>query len=226
MRYNIKGENLPVVECILEPGESMVAQNGGMCWMTPNMQMQTTGGGIGKVLGRMFTGEHMFQNIYTAVGGEGLLAFASSFPGKIVDWHLTPGRDMIVQKSGFLASSSGIEMSVFFQKRLSSGVFGGEGFIMQRFSGEGILFLEFDGSIVEYELRSGQQMIVDTGYLAAMEASCSIDIQAVPGLKNMFLGGEGVFNTRVTGPGHIWLQTMPVPRLAGLLAPYIVTDNK
>ncbi|MCR4584886.1 MAG: TIGR00266 family protein [Lachnospiraceae bacterium] len=226
MKYSIEGEPLPVVICNLEPGEAMITESGAMSWMSPNMKMETSSnGGIGKVLGRAFSGEKLFQNIYTAVGGEGLIAFASSFPGAIRAFQIAPGQDIVAQKSAFLASSAGVQLSVFFQKRLGSGLFGGEGFIMQRLSGNGIVFLEFDGYVKEYELGPGQSMIIDTGYLAAMSSTCSIDIQTVPGLKNMLLGGEGLFNTVITGPGHVWLQSMPVPQLAGVIRPYIPTRS-
>lgn len=222
MRYEIKGETLPVVVCYLEGGEQMITERGSMSWMSPNMKMETTtGGGIGKAIGRMFAGEALFQNRYTAQGGNGLIAFASSFPGQIKAYEIGPGREIIVQKSGFLAAEAGVELSVFFQKKLGAGFFGGEGFIMQRLSGRGTAFLEFDGHIVDYELQPGQQIVVDTGYLAAMDSTCSIEVRTVPGLKNMVFGGEGLFNTVVTGPGRVWLQTMPIPNVAQLILSFM-----
>ena len=215
MKYEIKGETLPVVICYLENGEEMITERGSMSWMSPNMKMETTSnGGIGKAFGRMFAGEAIFQNRYTAMGGNGMIAFASSFPGSILDYQIAPGRELIVQKSGFLAAEAGVELSVFFQKKLGAGFFGGEGFIMQRLSGCGTAFLEFDGHVIEYDLQPGQQIVVDTGYLAAMENTCGIEIQSVPGIKNMVFGGEGLFNTVITGPGRIWLQTMPMSNVA------------
>lgn len=215
MRYEIKGETLPVAVCYLEEGEVMITERGSMSWMSPNMKMETTSnGGIGKALGRMFAGEAIFQNRYTAVGGNGMIAFASSFPGQIRTWDVSPGNEVIVQKSGFLAAEESVELSVFFQKKLGAGFFGGEGFIMQRLSGRGTAFLEFDGHVVEYNLQPGQQIVVDTGYLAAMDATCSMEIKTVPGLKNIVFGGEGVFNTLITGPGRVWLQTMPISGVA------------
>ena len=182
MNYTIEGAPLPVVICNLEGGETMLTEKGAMSWMSPNMKMETTtGGGIGKMFGRAFSGESMFINRYTAQGGTGLIAFASSFPGDIRAFEIAPGQEIIAQKSAFLASTAGVEMSVFFQKRIAGGLFGGEGFIMQRLSGNGTVFLEFDGHIKEYELAPGQQIVVDTGYLAAMTAGCTIDIQTVPG---------------------------------------------
>ena len=222
MRYEIKGDTLPVVICYLDGGEQMITERGSMSWMSPNMKMETTSnGGIGKALGRMFAGEALFQNRYTAEGGNGLIAFASSFPGQIVARQISPGNELIVQKSGFLAAESGVELSVFFQKKLGAGFFGGEGFIMQRLSGQGVAFLEFDGHVVEYELQPGQQIVVDTGYLAAMESSCSMEIKSVPGIKNMVFGGEGLFNTVVTGPGRVLLQTMPVSNVAELIMKFM-----
>ncbi|MCD2491630.1 TIGR00266 family protein [Lacrimispora sp. NSJ-141] len=226
MKYNIQGGNLPVVICELEANEQMITERGSMSWMSPNMQMATSGGGsIGKAFGRMFSGEAIFQNIYTAQGGPGMIAFASSFPGSIRPLEITPGNDMIVQKAGFLASTAGVDLSVFFQKKLGAGFFGGEGFIMQRLSGNGMAFIEIDGAAIEYDLAPGQQLIVDTGYLAAMSSACSLDIQKVPGVKNMFLGGEGIFNTRITGPGHVILQTMPVSDVAKTLQPFFNTSG-
>ena len=226
MQYQIKGDTLPVVICQLEAGETMVVERGSMSWMSPNMAMNTTtNGGIGKAFGRMFSGEAMFQNTYTAQGGHGLIAFASSFPGSIKAFQVEPGKEYIFQKRAFLAGEAGVNLSVHFQKKVASGLFGGEGFILQKVSGNGIAFAEFDGHVVEYDLQPGQQIVVDSGYLAAMEASCKMDIQTVPGLKNMVFGGEGLFNTVITGPGHIWLQTMPISSVAGALRPYIPTGN-
>ncbi|MBQ1484816.1 MAG: AIM24 family protein [Eubacterium sp.] len=226
MKYQIVGEPLPVVICNVDAGESLITESGAMSWMTPNMQMQTQGtGGFGKMMGRMFSGDSMFQNRYTAMGGPGQIAFASSFPGSIKAYEIAPGREVIVQKRGFLASSDTVELSVFFQKRFGAGLFGGEGFIMQRLSGHGTAFIEIDGFACEYNLGPGQQMIIDTGYLAVMDATCTMDIQSVGSMKNAFLGGEGLFNTVVTGPGKIILQTMPISGVAGAISPYIITSK-
>ena len=226
MKYEIQGGTLPVVICQLDAGETMITEGGAMSWMSPNMKMETTSnGGLGKALGRMFAGEKLFQNRYTAQGGEGHIAFASSFPGSIRAFEITPGKEYIFQKKTFLAGESGINLSVHFQKKLGAGLFGGEGFILQKISGKGTVFAEFDGHVVEYDLAPGQQLIVDTGYLAAMDASCSIDIQTVPGFKNVVFGGEGLFHTVITGPGHVWLQTMPIYSVAQAINPYIVVHN-
>ena len=226
MQYQIAGEPLPVVTCQLAAGETMITERGSMSWMTPNLRMETTtNGGLGKAFGRLLAGEALFQNRYTAQGGPGLIAFASSFPGSIRAFEIGPGKELVVQKSGFLAAEAGVELSVFFQKKLGSGFFGGEGFIMQKLSGQGIAFAEFDGHVVEYELAAGQSLVVDTGYIAAMDATCSMDIVTVPGVKNAFFGGEGLFNTVVSGPGHIWLQTMPISSVAAVLRPFFPSNN-
>lgn len=224
MNYEIKGGAFPVVECQLADGEQMITEKGSMVWMSPNMQMETKGGGIGKMFSKAFSGESMFQNIYTARGA-GVIAFGSSFPGRIMPVQITPRHEMVVQKSAFLASESSVQLSIHLNKKLGAGVFGGEGFIMQRLSGNGMAFVEIDGELIEYELAAGQQIIVDTGNVAGFEVGVQIDIQQVPGLKNKLLGGEGLFNTVLTGPGKIWLQTMPISSVAGAISPYIPTGN-
>lgn len=226
IRYEIEGGNLPVVICYPEAGQTICAENGAMSWMSPNMNMDTTtGGGIKKMLGRMFSGESVFINEYTAMGGSGMIAFAASFPGSIIPYQVTPGNGIIVQKRGFLAMEKGLDLSVYFQRSLGRGFFGGEGFILQRITGNGLVFLEIDGYCKEYELRAGQSIVVDTGYLAAMSESCNMDIETVKGAKNVFLGGEGLFHTRITGPGKVYIQSMPVINTAQRLTPYIKIQN-
>ena len=224
MRYEIKGGSFPVVVCELENGEKMVTEKGAMAWMSPNMQMETSGGGLGKMFSKMFSGESMFQNIYTAKGA-GMIAFASSFPGQIKAVEIAPGREMILQKSAFLAAETGVELSIHFNQKLSAGLFGGEGFIMQRLSGRGMAFAEIDGALIEYELAAGQQLIVDTGNVAGFTAGVKMEIRQVPGMKNKLLGGEGLFNTLLTGPGTVWLQTMPISSIAASIRPFIPTGS-
>ncbi len=224
MQYEIKGGSFPVVICQLAAGESMITESGSMTWMTPNMHMDTHGGGLGKMFSKALSGESMFQNTYTAQGGAGMIAFGSSFPGKIIPIEVAPGKEWILQKSAFLASESGVNLDIHFNKKFGAGLFGGEGFIMQRLSGRGIAFAEIDGELIEYQLQAGQQLLVDTGYVAGFESTVSIDIQQVKGAKNMLFGGEGLFNTVLTGPGRIWLQTMPIPGVARAVQPYIVTS--
>ena len=225
MRYEIKGSPYPVVTCALNAGESVICQRGAMAWMSPNMQMQTKTGGIGKMFSRSISGESMFQNTYTAMGGPGEITFSSSVPGNIMPVQILPNKPIIAQKRAFLASEVSVDLSIFFQKRFGAGFFGGEGFIMQKLSGSGMAFIEIDGSVVEYQLGRGQSMLIDTGYLAAMDATCSISIESVQGLGNVLFGGEGLFNTRVTGPGHVWIQTMPVSQMANALSPYLIRSS-
>ena len=221
MQYEIKGGSFPVVICQLTAGEKMITESGSMTWMTPNMQMETKGGGARKMFSKALSGESIFQNIYTAQGGPGMIAFGSSFPGKIMPIQISPGQEWILQKRAFLASEEGVKLEVFFNKKAGAGFFGGEGFIMQKLSGSGIAFAEIDGELMEYRLERGQQLVVDTGYVAGFEKTVSIDIQQVAGMKNKLLGGEGFFNTVLTGPGRIWLQTMPISNVASVLSSII-----
>lgn len=226
MQYELKGGAFPVVVCRLNSGESMITEKGSMVWMTPNMEMTTTGGGgIGKMFSKALTGESMFQNIYTA-RGEGMITFGSSFPGQILPLEVTPGKSFILQKSAFLASEAGVQLSMHVNQKLGAGFFGGEGFIMQKLTGNGIAFAEVDGELVEYTLAPGEQMVVDTGYVMGFELSVSMDIQQVKRLKNMVLGGEGLFNTVLTGPGKIWLQTMPISGVAAAIQPFLTFGKK
>lgn len=224
MQYELKGGAFPVVECRLQSGEKMITERGSMVWMSPNMDMETKGGGLGKMFTKALSGESMFQNIYTA-RGDGLIAFGSSFPGRILPVKIGQGVDLIVQKRSFLAGESGVELSVTFNKKLGAGLFGGEGFIMQRLSGHGMAFIEIDGELIEYDLAPGQQIVVDTGNVAGFESTVTMDIRQVPGMKNKLLGGEGLFNTWLTGPGRVLLQTMPISTVASVVAGYIPTGN-
>lgn len=220
MEYKIIGDMMPVVICNIEEGRSVICEKGAMKWMSPNMNMQTEAGAktFGRAFGRMFSGEHLFQNVYTAQGGPGTIAFGSFIPGSIRAIHVTPDKPIICQKSSFLAAEDSIELSVFYQKRIATALFGGEGFIMQKLEGEGLVFISIDGASVEYDLKEGQQIIISTGHLAMIDSTCSIDVQSVKGVKNKLFGGEGFFNTVVTGPGHIVLQTMPLANLSAAVA--------
>ncbi len=224
MQYEISGGSFPIVTCHLQNGESMITESGSMVWMSPNITMQTSGGGFGNIFSRAFSGENLFQNIYTAQG-DAMITFGSSFPGRIMPIQIRPGYDMILQKKSFLASESGVQLSVHFNRKIGVGFFGGEGFIMQRLSGSGMAFAEIDGELVEYVLAPGQQILVDTGNVAGFEPSVSIDIQQVSGVKNIFFGGEGLFLTVLTGPGKVWLQTMPISGVAAALRPFFPQSN-
>lgn len=221
LKYEIEGGSLPVVICYPEAGQTLCTQSGAMSWMSPNMKMATNAGGFKKAFGRLFSGESIFLNEYTPQGGSGMIAFASTFPGSIIPYQVTPGHGIIVQKRGFLAMEKGLELSVYFQRKLGKGLFGGEGFIMQKVEGNGLVFLEIDGYCKEYELKAGESIVIDTGYLAAMTDTCTMDIQTVKGAKNIFLGGEGLFHTRITGPGKVYIQSMPLLNTAQALSPYI-----
>jgi uncharacterized protein (TIGR00266 family) len=222
LRYTIEGENLPVVICYPEANQTVLSETGAMSWMSPNIRMDTnSGGGIKKALGRMFAGESLFMNEFTAQGGMGTVAFASSFPGSIIPYEVSPGNSIILQKHSFLAMEKGLDLSIYFQKKLGKGLFGGEGFVMNKISGSGLVFIEIDGYCKEYTLEANESIIVDTGYLAAMSESCTMDIEAIEGAKNIFLGGMGLFHTKVTGPGKVYLQTMPIIKTAKAIEPYI-----
>ena len=225
MNYEIKGEPFPVAICNLNSGESVKCQAGAMAWMSPNMEMKTQTGGLGKMFGKALTGESLFENVYTAQNGDGMISFATGVPGKILAIKLEGGKTIVAQKRSFLASATTVEMETAVQKKLGAGLLGGEGFIMQKFSGQGDLFLEIDGSVIEYNLAAGQVMIVDTGSLACMEGTVQMDVVSVKGLGNKLAGGESFFNTKLTGPGKIWLQTMPVSQLANAIRPFIPTGR-
>lgn len=225
MEYEIIGKPFPVVVCELKQGEKMLCDSGAMSWMDPVMEMGTTSnGGFGKVMGRMFSGETVFLNTYTAKA-DGKIAFVSSFPGDIKQYDIAPGKELIIQKSAFLACEENVVTQLHFNKKAKTGLFGGEGFIMNKLSGEGKVFVEIDGSTVEYELAEGQELIVNTGNVAVMDATCTMTTQTVSGLKNKFFGGEGWFNTIVTGPGKVLLQTMPVSSVAATLAGYLPNND-
>lgn len=219
MQYRIEGGNLPAVIIQLNPGETIISEAGGRTWSRGPILTETKGGGVGKAIGRMFSGESMFLSYYTAQGPSEI-AFASSFPGRIAVRELAAGESIICQKSSFLCATYGVDLSIHFQKKLGAGLVGGEGFIMQKVTGPGLVFLELDGYCPEYMLAPGEQLVCDTGVVAYMDSSCQMNVQMVKGLKNMLFGGEGLFDTIVTGPGRVCLQTMSIAKLAGLLGPF------
>ena len=220
MEYFVEGESLPVLKIRLSAGESVCCEGGAMSWMDQGIKMQTQSGGLGKMLGRMITKESAFGNVYYAEA-PGEIAFASKFPGSIKAVEVTPNMGIVVQKGSFLASVGNIDSRVFFQQSIGGGFFGGEGFLMREYTGSGIVFLEVDGSAHEYDLAPGESKIVDTGHVAAMSSGCSLRVETVKGVKNVLFGGEGLFNTVVTGPGKVVLQSMPVPRTAAELYRYM-----
>lgn len=226
MEYEIKGGAFPIVICKLQKGETMKDESGSMAFMTPEVKMETnTGGGLLKGLGRALSGDSLFLNFYTAENDNQEIGFASSFPGKIIPIELNGSNSIIGQRSSFLASEKDVNIDMYFKKNLGTGLFGGEGFILQKFTGNGMLFLEIDGEVIEYDLQPGEKMVLDQGHLAAMEESVEFDIQRVKGVKNVLFGGEGLFLSTLTGPGKVWIQTMPISRLAGAIIPYIPTSG-
>ena len=226
MRYSIEGGSLPAVIIQFESGETILSEVGGRTWSRGPVVTETKAeGGVGKSIGRMFAGESLFMSRYTAQG-PAEIAFSSSFPGKIIARELLVGQSIVCQKRAFLCATYGVELAVHFQKKLGAGLFGGEGFIMQRITGPGIVFLEVDGYCQEYDLVQGEQLTCDTGVLAIMDATCTMDVQMVKGAKNMLLGGEGLFDTVITGPGKVHLQTMTIPKLAKQMVPFLPSKTK
>ena len=225
MQYRIEGGSLPALIINLNPGETIISESGGRTWSRGPIVTETKGGSAGKAFGRLLSGESLFMSHYTAQG-PAEIAFSSSFPGRIVARILQPGESVICQKSAFLCATLGVELSVHFQKKLGAGLLGGEGFIMQKVTGPGLAFFEIDGFSPEYELAPGEQLVCDTGVVALMDATCAMDIQLVKGAKNLLLGGEGVVDTVITGPGRVCLQTMSVPKLAKLLLPFMPEPKK
>ncbi len=227
MRYEIKGDSLPVVICDLNTNETIVSESGAMGWMSDNIIMNTNmKGGLFGGIGRAFSGESVFLNTFTCNHGSGLIAFPSSFPGKIVARKLFSGETIICQKGAFLAGEVSVKLETFFRKKLGAGFFGGEGFILQKITGPGLVFLEFDGHIEEYTLDIGQKLKVDTGNVAMFDASVDFNVEMVKGFKNIFFGGEGLFLSTLRGPGKVYLQTMPIQNLAGQLSRYFNTAHR
>lgn len=215
MQYQIIGQTVPAVECTLMRGESMYTQSGGMIWQTPGITMSTNArGGALKSIGRMFAGESLFMANYTAETDGARIAFGSTVPGTVVpvDVGQTP---LIAQKGAFLCAEQSVDLNVTFTKRFSAGLFGGEGFILQKLTGKGMVFLEIDGDMVQYDLAPGAVMKVDTGNVVAFETTVQYEIETVKGLGNVLFGGEGLFLTRLTGPGRILLQTQNFNEFAG-----------
>ncbi len=222
MRYEINGTTLPTLEVRLNSGESVYTESGGMAWMKGNIEMKTdTKGGLMKGLGRALSGESLFMSTYTSHEEGALIVFAPEAPGKILDINLAAGQSLICQKDAFMCAQDGVELKMHFKKKLGAGLFGGEGFILEQITGPGYAFLEIPGEVREYVLAAGESMKIDPGHIAAFEPTVQYDISMVKGLKNMFFGGEGLFLATLTGPGKIWLQSMPLANLAAKLAQYM-----
>lgn len=219
MKYEIHGTVMQTVDCWLEAGQGVYTESGGMCWMSSNIDMKTGAkGGLLKGLGRMMSGESFFLTTYECNEGKGLVTFASEFPGKILPFELAEGQEIICQKDAFMAAEPTVQLAMHFRKKLGAGLFGGEGFILQKLTGPGTAFLEIDGELTEYDLKEGQTLKVDQSHLAAMDPTVNFDITRVKGFKNIFFSGEGLFLATVTGPGKVWLQSMPLANIAGKIA--------
>lgn len=220
MRYKLIGDTMPAVEVVFDnAGESMYTQSGGMAWMSDGISMDTnTHGGVLKGIGRMFAGESMFMAHYTAERPGATIAFASTVAGEVMPVNIGETGGLICQKGAFLCAEPAVQLNIAFTKKFSSGLFGGEGFILQDISGQGMVFLEIDGDKVIKELASGEVIKVDTGNVVAFEKSVAYEIETVKGLKNIFLGGEGLFLTKLTGPGKVILQTQNFNEFAGRIA--------
>lgn len=222
MEYEIRGGAFPIVICKLQKGETMVDETGAMAFMSSNMKMDTnTGGGLLKGLGRALSGDTIFLSFFTAEEDGAEIGFASCYPGKILPIRLNGSNSIIGQKNAFLTSEKGVDIQMHFRKKLGAGIFGGEGFILQKFTGKGMLFLEIDGDVIEKDLAPGEKLIIDQGHVAAMEETVDFDIQRVKGAKNMLFGGEGLFFATLTGPGRVWIQSMPLSRLVEAITPYL-----
>ncbi|HOR13375.1 MAG TPA: TIGR00266 family protein [Clostridia bacterium] len=221
MKYSIEGGSLPVAIVQLDPGDVMISEAGARTWARGNVVTETSSeGGLGKSLGRMFAGESLFLSKYTA-HGPSEIAFASSFPGRIIAKELGPGESIICQKKAFMAATYGVQLAMHFQKKVGTALVGGEGFVMQKVTGPGLVFLEIDGHAVEYTLAPGERIVCDTGVVAIMEDTCTMSVEMVKGVKNVLFGGEGLFDTIVTGPGKVYLQSMTIAQLAKLIVPFI-----
>ena len=227
MDYKIIGQTVPVVEMTLNAGESVYTQSGGMAYQTEGIEMNTNArGGVMKSLGRMFAGESIFMANYTSNKDGAKVAFASTVPGSVIPIDLSQySGGYILQKGAFLCAEQNVNTSIAFNKKISAGLFGGEGFILQKATGNGHVFLEVDGDAIEKELAAGEVLKVDTGNVVAFEPSVSYEIERIKGLGNIFLGGEGLFLTRLVGPGKVILQSQNIKDFAGRLIPYIPTGS-
>tara|TARA_Y100000310_G_scaffold30045_1_gene28581 strand:+ start:4306 stop:5046 length:741 start_codon:yes stop_codon:yes gene_type:complete len=226
MKFKITGTVMQTVGFELDKDETIYSESGGMAWMSDNIKMlSSTRGGLIEGIKRRFSGESIFLNTFTCKEGKGIITFASEFPGKVIPIKFEDNKEIICQKDAFMCAQEGISLKMHFRKRLGAGFFGGEGFILQKLSGKGYAFVELAGEIIEMTLKKGQVLRVDTGHIAMFEPSVDFDIELVEGVKNIFFGGEGLFWSTLTGPGKVWLQSMPLANLAGKIGKYIITGR-
>jgi uncharacterized protein (TIGR00266 family) len=226
MKTKITGETLPVLEIGLEQGDMVIAEPGEFSWMTQTVQMntaaQTAGAkGLFGVLGRALAGGGLFMTEFTSQGGPGLVAFAAKIPGRIMEVAVTPGQNYMIHRHGFLCATQGVELGIGFQRSLGAGIFGGDGFRMQKLSGSCTAWVELGGEVITYDLAPGETLSVHPGHVGMFTDSISFDVTLLPGIKNMFFGGDGIFVARLQGPGKVWLQSLTLPNLAHALAPFM-----
>ncbi|MBI5957605.1 MAG: TIGR00266 family protein [Chloroflexi bacterium] len=225
MEYKILGTVMQALEITLAQGEAVYTESGGMAWMSDGIDMKTSGkGGLGKALGRMLSGESFFMTTYTCQVPQGLITFTPESPGKVIPLNLKAGFSMICQKDAFMCAEESVELAIHFRRKLGTGLFGGEGFILQKLTGPGTAFVEIAGEVQMIELKAGERLKVDPGHIAMYEPTCNYDIEMIKGVMNWLGGGEGLFLATLTGPGKVWLQTMPLSNLAGSLKRYITTS--
>lgn len=226
MQYRISGSVMESVDIHLKAGETIYTESGGMAWMRGSFDMDTsTRGGLGAGIGRMLAGESLFLTTYTCKSPDGLITFTPEVPGKVVDLKLEEGQSMICQKDSFMCAEESVQLEMHFRKKLGAGLFGGEGFILQKITGPGTAFVEIPGEVRIIELKAGEQLQVDPGHIALFDPSVEYDITAVKGLKNVLFSGEGLFLATLTGPGKVWLQSLPLSNLALKLAKYMPTKS-
>lgn len=222
MEFKIFGETFPVVILTMRKGESVFTESGGMAWMSDGFEMKTsTEGGLLKGIARVLAGETFFMTTYTCNRDSGKIAFASSFPGEIIPLELKPGQSIICQKKAFLCGESTVKLEPFFVKKLTTALFGEEGFVLEKITGPGVCFVEIDGSVVKYELGYSDVLKVEPGHIAMFEESVEFNIETIKGVRNIMFGGEGLFLSTLKGPGRVWLQSMPIENLAARLIPYL-----
>ena len=232
MNHRILGTTLPVLEMQLQPGESVVSVSGELSWMSATIDMHTTaglgtgGGGLMGIFKRVAGGGSIFMTEYTAQGGPGLLAFATRVPGHILPIEVSASKVFMIHRHGFLCGTRGVQLSVGFQQSLGAGIFGGDGFLLQKVVGDGQAWIELDGEVVPYDLGPGETLRVHPGHVGMFEASVNFSITRVPGIRNMLFGGDGIFLAALTGPGRIWLQSLPLANLAHALSPYLNTASE
>ena len=226
MQYKISGTVMESVDIHLKQGETIYTESGGMAWMRGSFDMDTsTRGGLGAGLGRMLAGESLFLTTYICKSADGLITFTPEVPGKVVDLKLEAGQSMICQKDAFMCAEESVKLEMHFRKKLGAGLFGGEGFILQKLTGPGTAFVEIPGEVRKIELKAGEKIQVDPGHIAVFEPTVEYDITGVKGLKNVLFSGEGLFLATLTGPGTVWLQTLPLSNLALKLAKYMPTKG-